>query len=452
MASAESKIVANATCTFCGCLCDDIELTVSNDRISKAKNACVLGKAWFQTPQQNDRPQALIAGQPASLAQAVDRAAHILASARCPIVYGLSDTTCEAQQAAVALADRIGACIDTTASACHAPSTMAFQNVGEVTCSLGEVKNRADLVIFWGSDPVESHPRHWGRYSTATRGLFVPRGRKDRTVVVVDIRKSKSALAADIALQIQPAKDFEVLWILRGLLKGLDFSPPDVAGLGVSLAELRDLVQRMKACKFGVFFFGMGLALTGAQHLNVEAAFALVRDLNAHTRFYAKPMRARGNITGVDNVVCWQTGYPFAVSLQRGYPRYNPGEFTMVEMLTRGEPDAALIVCSDPLTVTNLPEAAKSNLTRIPYIAIDPKDTLTVRQAAVSFTTATYGIHTPGTAYRMDDVPLPLRPALRSPYPGDEQVLRLLERKIRELQERDIEEERTSTRSRGRLP
>ena len=144
------------------------------------------------------------------------------------------------------------------------------------------------------------------------------------------------------------------------------------------------------------------------------------------------PMRARGNITGVDNVVSWQTGYPFAVSLQRGYPRYNPGEFTMAEMLAAGEADSALIVCSDPLTT--LSEPATSYLARIPYVAIDPKDTQTTRQAAVAFTTATYGIHTPGTAYRMDDVPLPLRPALPSPYPSDEHVLRLLEKRIGELQ------------------
>ena len=29
-----------------------------------------------------------------------------------------------------------------------------------------------------------------------------------------------------------------------------------------------------------------------------------------------------------------------------------------------------------------------------------------------------------GTAYRMDEVPLPLRPALGSPYPTDEEVIR----------------------------
>ena len=37
------KIVENATCTFCGCCCDDITLTVDMDRkvITKAKDACV---------------------------------------------------------------------------------------------------------------------------------------------------------------------------------------------------------------------------------------------------------------------------------------------------------------------------------------------------------------------------------------------------------------------------
>ncbi|MBT8124629.1 MAG: hypothetical protein KJO81_07380, partial [Gammaproteobacteria bacterium] len=43
------KIVKDATCTFCGCVCDDMELTVDLDehRITKAKRACVLGRAWF---------------------------------------------------------------------------------------------------------------------------------------------------------------------------------------------------------------------------------------------------------------------------------------------------------------------------------------------------------------------------------------------------------------------
>jgi formylmethanofuran dehydrogenase subunit B len=411
-----------------------MELTVEGDKITKAKNACVLGKAWFFNHHIEDRPAALIRGQPASVDEAVEHAARILTTARYPIVYGLSDTTCEAQRVAVAIADRIGACLDTTTSVCHGPSGMAFQSVGEVTCSLGEVKNRADLVIFWGSNPAESHPRHWSRYSTMPKGLFVPNGRKDRTVVIVDVRRSKSAPAADKFLQIKPRKDFEALWALRALVKGIAVDADLGAETGVPLETWQELAQRMKRCRFGILFFGMGLSMTRGKHLNVEAALSLARDLNQFTRFYAKPMRGHGNVTGADNVVSWQTGYPFGVGLNRGYPRFNPGEFTTADTLARGEADAALIVASDPMA--NFPQKAREHLARIPYVVLDPKETPTVRNAEVAFTTATYGINTAGTVYRMDDVPIPLRPAFPSPYPTDEDVLRRMEKAVHGLQAR----------------
>src|SRR5438105_986257 len=312
---AELKIVDNATCTFCGCVCDDMELTVEDHKIAKAKNACVLGKAWFLNHHIEERPVALIDGKPATLEEGIERAAQVLANARYPIVYGLSDTTCEAQRVAVAIADRVGACVDTTTSVCHGPSGVA---------------------------------------------------------------------------------------------------------------------ERMKSCKFGILFFGMGLSMTRGRHLNVEAALGLARDLNQYTRFYAKPMRGHGNVTGADNVVSWQTGYPFGVHLGRGYPRFNPGEFTTADTLARGQADAALIVASDP--IGNFSQPAREHLARIQYISLDPKETPTVKAAAVAITTAVYGINTAGTVYRMDDVPIPLRPAFESPYPSDEEVLKRIERRIRELQ------------------
>src|SRR5438270_12097676 len=91
----ELKVVANATCTFCGCVCDDMILTVEDNKITKAKNACVLGKAWLLNHHVEDRPVAIVDGQPATLEQGVERAAQILANARYPIAYRLSDTTCE---------------------------------------------------------------------------------------------------------------------------------------------------------------------------------------------------------------------------------------------------------------------------------------------------------------------------------------------------------------------
>ena len=51
----------------------------------------------------------------------------------------------------------------------------------------------------------------------------------------------------------------------------------------------------------------------------------------------------------------------------------------------------------------------------------------------MAFTVATYGINVPGTVYRMDDVPIPLRPAFESPHPSDLQLLQQIERRVREL-------------------
>jgi formylmethanofuran dehydrogenase subunit B len=293
---------------------------------------------------------------------------------------------------------------------------------GKVTCTLGEVKNRADFMIYWGGNPAECHPRHFTKYTLTQKGKFVPNGRKGRTMVLVDIRETPSEKAADIFLQIKPGKDFEVLTILRALIKSQPVDPKGVAETGLTIEQLQDLVDRMKKARFGVLFFGMGLSMTRGKHMNSAAALALAAEMNAFTKFVAMPMRGHGNVTGADVVMRWTTGYPFGVNLCRGYPRYNPGEYSTVDLLVRGDVDAALILGADP--GATMPQPAIDHLAKIPTIVLDPKVTHTSRLARVHITTAVTGISAPGTVYRMDEIPLPLRPALKSRYPTDEEVLK----------------------------
>jgi formylmethanofuran dehydrogenase subunit B len=293
---------------------------------------------------------------------------------------------------------------------------------GKVSCTLGEVKNRADLIIYWGGNPAECHPRHFTKYTLTQKGKFVPNGRKGRTMVLVDIRETPSVKAADIFLQIRPAKDFEVITILRALIKGQSVEPQLVAETGLTVEQLQEFADRMKQARFGVLFFGMGLSMTRGKHMNSAALLTLAAELNAFTKFVAMPMRGHGNVTGGDVIMRWSTGYPFGVNLSRGYPRFNPGEFSTIDLLIRGDCDAALILGADP--GATMPQPAIDHLARIPTIVLDPKVTHTSRLARVHITTAATGISAPGTVYRMDEIPLPLRPALKSPYPTDEEVLR----------------------------
>ncbi|MCS6866388.1 MAG: hypothetical protein RMJ56_12470 [Gemmataceae bacterium] len=113
----ELTVVHHATCTFCGCVCDDIELHADHERIVETKRACILGEAWFKHhTAERLYPDALIDGQPASYDEAVEVAAEILYRAHMPLVYGLSNTTCEAQREAVWLAELVGGVIDSHTS------------------------------------------------------------------------------------------------------------------------------------------------------------------------------------------------------------------------------------------------------------------------------------------------------------------------------------------------
>ena len=413
-----STTIDHVVCTFCGCLCDDLKVEVEDGRIVKLRNVCSNGNGQF-THYDPAVKSPTVNGQEVSWDEAIAEAGRILDAADSPLIYGLSSTACEAQRKAIALADKLGASIDSTSSVCHGPTGLAMQAIGEPTCTLGELRNRADLVIFWGCNPAESHLRHLSRYSVTAKGTLTPNGKRDRTVVGVDVRPTGTTRVADLFLQVEQGRDYEVLTTLRALVKGKAVSAQTVGGLPVS--QLEELVERITHCRFGVVLMGMGLTQTGGRDLNVGELFSLVGELNHYNRFSVIPMRGHGNVAGADQVMAWQTGYPFAVNFSRGYPRYGPGEFTTVDMLIRGEADAALIIASDP--VAHLPRAAAEHLARIPTIVLDPNPNLTSNGAWVVMPTACYGVDALGTAYRMDGIPLRLRAVLDRQRPTDEEVL-----------------------------
>ncbi len=473
--------IRNVTCPLCGTLCDDLEVTVKKNTIEDVKNACAVSEAKFKeftnVRHRNIKPLLRKGDEfvQVSTSEAVEKSAQILADASYPLLYGWSCTSCEAIRVGLELAEEIGGVIDNTSTVCHGPSILGIQNVGVPTCTLGQIRHRADLIIYWASDPYSAHPRHMERYTSFSEGRFqesewehyIARlrgvlGKKrlnrasklvlmretslpaisgsklppefeagGRKAIVVDVRKTRSAELADFFVQVEPNKDFELLHALRMLIKNEELEVERVAGVPVDLLE--DLADAMVGCKFGVIFFGVGLTMSAGKHQNIDAAIALTRDLNYHTKFVIMPMRGHFNVAGANIVSTWQTGYPFAVDFSKGYPRYNPGETSVVDILCNDEADASLIVASDP--VSNLPREAVRNMVKHPIIAIDPVVSPTTMMADVVFPSAFAGIETEGTAYRMDRVPLPLKKVVSPPRSclSDRDILLRILRQVKRI-------------------
>jgi formylmethanofuran dehydrogenase subunit B len=295
------------------------------------------------------------------------------------------------------------------------------------------VKNRADLLIYWGANPMESHMRHLSRYSAMSKGLYTPEGRKGRKVVVIDVRPTPTSRTADLFIQVTPGQDFEIAHTLRCLIKNIRLEGLTESSLvgGVPLSQWRDLAGMMKQSHYGVVMFGIGLTQSRGKDLNIEEMNTLVSELNRYTRFYAIAMRGHGNVNGSNQVLVWQTGYPLAVNFQRGYPRFNPGEFSVVDMLTRREVDAALIIATDP--GAHLPHRAVRYLQSIPTVVLEPHNNLTTTWANVVIPVAPAGVGVEGTFYRMDNVSLRLKKLVDFPAPSDLEVLKSIRQKVREL-------------------
>jgi len=475
-------IVKAVTCPICGSLCDDIELTVEDGKIVKVKNGCAMCESKFLGYSGEHRilkPLIRKNGKlvKTSLKEAVKRSAEILAEANYPILYGWSSTSCEATRVGLELAEEIGGVIDNTAVVCHGPSILSIQDVGIPSCTLGQIRHRADLVIYWGSDPWSAHPRHIERYTAFSQGRFEKSAWKGyvtkikasivkkkiesairrvffkekppshlrrepppsilkggRKLIVIDVRKTRSAEIADYFIQVEPNKDYELLQAFRALIRDQEIEVDEVAGVPVEYLE--EVADVMIGCNFGILFFGLGLTMSSGKLRNVDAALSLIRDLNMRTKFVIMPMRGHFNVTGANTVFTWQTGYPYAVDFSLGYPRYNPGETSVVDVLLRKESDAALVIASDP--VANFPRKAVEHLVRNPLIVIDPHMNATSQMADVVFPSAFVGIEANGTAYRMDHVPLPLKKVVDPPRGvlPDEEILRRILSDVRKIKKR----------------
>lgn len=277
---------------------------------------------------------------------------------------------------------------------------------------------------------MEAHMRHLGRYSAMAKGLFIPGGRKGRKVVAIDVRPTPTTKAADVFYQVTPGEDFEIVHTLRALIKNQPLEGLNEQSLigGVPLAKWQELARMMKESHYGVIMYGIGVTQSRGKDLNVEELNTLVNEMNEFTRFYAIAMRGHGNVTGCNQVFVWQTGYPIAVNFSRGYPRFCPGEFSVVDMLVRKDVDAALIIATDP--GAHLPESSVRYLKSIPTIVMEPHESLTTSWADVVIPVAPAGIGAEGTFYRMDNIPLRMKKLVDFPFPTDLEILESIKARV----------------------
>lgn len=395
-----ARIEENVTCLGCGCACDDIAVVIDGARIREARNACALGVRWFG---DGSLPGAIAGGTSAAIEDVLREIATLLRSARAPLVFLAPDLSCESQGAAIAIADLLHAFVDGVTSSTAGEGILAAQRRGRASATLGEIRNRADVVVFWAVDPAVSYPRFQSRYAPDPVGVHLPRGRRDRTVIAVDVGTQRGPGDADVRIQMAPEEEQLFLASMRASLAGRALGGPSI------IARVTELASRLNKARYAAI-------VTDAEspppvpNGRADSLIALTQSLNATTRCAICTLRAGGNRSGADTVLTWQTGFPMAVDFARGTPRYDPGNGA-VARLRRGSVDAVLLVGS----ASAIPAGVRDALGTVRIIAIGPRASESTLAAQIRIDTGVAGIHESGMALRTDDLPLPVRAVLPTP-------------------------------------
>ncbi len=276
---------------------------------------------------------------------------------------------------------------------------------------------------------MHGHPRHMSRYGVFTRGFFRERGRKDRTVIVVDPRETDSSKIADMHIQPYPGTDHIILSAIRMILNGVE--PQQSVIAGVPKEQLLEFVELIKQHQFSIIYFGMGMTMSKGKTRNIDNAITLVSDLNKHIKSVLMPMRGHYNVAGFNIVSAYETGYPYCVDFSKGYPTYNPGETSTIDVLSRGHIDAMLNCASDP--GHSFPNRALKAMAKIPVININPGITPTDSVSNIIIPVTYAGVEYAGTAYRMDCAPIRLRKVIEPQYEGMLSDKEVLEKMIEEI-------------------
>lgn len=424
--SSQLEIHDDVPCPGCGCLCDDLTIALDAGQVKSIEPACAMATAYFRHPHVS-ADDCRMDGNRVNTEDAYQRAAEILQTAKAPLFFGLGETTSEAVRKAIDLADRVGGIVDATHPTFYDPTGRTIQTTGLVTCSLGEIRQRADMVIFWGCDPLTTHLRHWQRYSAEATGRFVPGGRSDRTLVGIG-SSNKTTDACDSFIPLAPAQQIAALHHLISLAHGKpDNHTARNAVLRDASESLAELYEQLCSSKYFVFVLGEAFLRREAGRVPLELLAQFVRPMHEQTRGAISILRPGPNWVGAGGVVASRTGYPGGAALTQGIPQFDPDNLSATKLLAQSRVDAA-VLWEGPW-LADLPDEARQTLAQIPTVVLGHRPLSRDFTPSVFLPIKRPGYSDEGTMSRMDDMPLPVRALAQENLPAAEEAVQaILER------------------------
>ncbi|MFX1365402.1 MAG: formylmethanofuran dehydrogenase subunit B [Promethearchaeota archaeon] len=424
-------VIKRTTCSGCSLLCDDIIIRTDGLFIDEVIGACLKGKERFEQATAKNRilspyikrKKELV---PVTLEEVFEKISDIIKNSNKPLLYGFSTTSCEAQLKGIELACLINGFIDSNSTICQGKVLNTSKQTGLTLSTIGEAINKADLLILWGANAAESIPRLLNKV-LFSRGKFRMTGREIKTLIIIDPVKTASFNVMgvrDVALQIEPAKDIELIRVLKEECCKVD-TIPESGVAGIDKDDLKRLLLHLTGTENGIIFIGQGL-LKNQNGVNViKELLELIQLINVKQekgRISVITLGGHYNMLGFDHVAL--SNYGVNHNLQFSNQQLMESSDTIISKIEKDDFDCSIIVGTDP--ISHFPKQLSKKLVSKPIILIDNKKTGTFYVADVIIPSAITGVESNGLAYRIDHVPLNLEKVINPPQNiiSDEEIIK----------------------------
>lgn len=423
---ADSQQFQHIPCPFCGLACDDLRMKVDDGKIRATHNACPRGSDAFASldPQPSSKPQ--LNGVDTTLEKAIQAAALILRKSVQPLFGGLS-TDVAGMRALMQLGDACGATFDHMNSESKMRNVLVLQDSGFVNTTFAEVKNHADLIIFFGTDAISRFPRLFERLVWNKDSLVDLDTTAREIIYLGEVKNTQAGVALDgrkpTIIKCPNENLGEVGAALHALLAGNTLQAEQVGG--IKIAALKKLLEKIRAAQYAVFCWSAADLNFPHADLAVQSLAELIKALNEKTRCAGLPLGGTDADITANSVHTWQSGFPIRTSFASGKPVFDPVHFSTRRLLDSGEADALL-------WVNSFDERRAAPVNEIPTILLGRVGMKPAKGTQVFIPIATPGADHAGHFYRSDKiVALPLRKLRETLLPSVEQVVFAIEKSWR---------------------
>ncbi len=412
----QATILKDVPCPFCSLICDDLVIQNQSGNLKIKKNGCRISVDRFERSLPQIKPT--INSKTATLDEAISQAAGIFKKSREPLIAGLG-TDVGGMRSVMDLADKTGAIIDHMFNDGATRNFLVLQDLGWVMTTMGEIKNRADLIIFAGTD-ASNYPRFYERVIWNEKSMFISDAHHPDIVYIgenLDTSEGKSPSGKKPTHLKCPQDEIgEVISVLHALIGGNKIQKKDEIA-GIKIEKLEKLARRMMGASYGVFVWAPGELDFPHAELTIQNLCEITKYLNRETRFAGFFLGGNDGGMSANNVSAWQSGFPLRVNFSKGYPEHDSQKYATANVLKNKEADALLWISSFNPEIK--PPRAK-----IPTIVLATPDTKLGFKPDVFIPISTPGVDHSGQMIRTDSVvSLPLKMVRNSDYPSVKEIV-----------------------------